>query len=67
MQIKEFLETENFEQIQAGLTALKYACKRFEFEFDSGRDPLNEIVDNIFPLIEALYGKIETDYSIQAA
>jgi hypothetical protein len=50
----------------AGLTGLKYLCKKYEFEWDECRAPLNEVVDNIFPIIEELYSKIEGDYSFQA-
>jgi len=36
LQIKEFLETEDFKSLEASLISLKYVCKVFEFEFDSG-------------------------------
>ena len=55
LQIKEFLEIEDFKSLEAALISLKYVCKVFEFEFDSGRDTLNDIADNLFPIIEVLY------------
>lgn len=50
----------------AGLAGLKYVCKKYEFEWDEGRAPLNEIVDNIFPILEELYSNIESESSYQA-
>ena len=48
-QIKEFLETEDQAKIWAGLLSLKSVCQKYEYEFDKGRDGLNEIADHIFP------------------
>lgn len=50
----------------AGLVGLKHVCKKYEFEWEEGRVPLNEIVDNIFPTLETLYTNIEAESSYQA-
>ena len=51
-QIKEFINTEDEIQILTGLEALKSIIKRYEFEHDKGREPLDGIVNDLFPRLE---------------
>lgn len=52
--IKELIETDEEIKILTGLEALKSICKRFEFEYDIGRAPLDTIVNNLFPRLEQI-------------
>jgi hypothetical protein len=65
-QIQAYLNTEDDRKILIGLESLKSVCKRFEFEYDVGRIPLEKIVHNIFPRIEEIVGQIEANETLQA-
>jgi hypothetical protein len=48
-----------------GLYTLKSVCKRYEYEFKAKRDPLNEIVDELFPRLEEIASNSLSDNSDQ--
>ena len=41
-------------------------CRHFEYEFEEGRNPLNEIADNLFPRIEEIFSNLMANNSIQS-
>lgn len=65
-QIRELIHSEAEEQIVLGLETLKSVCKRYEYEQLVGRNPLNEIVNNLFPRLESLVGQIQENTSHEA-
>jgi hypothetical protein len=46
---------------------LKSICKRYEYEFEGARDPLNEIVNTIFPRVEQIFLALPDDDSLKSA
>jgi hypothetical protein len=48
-----------------GLYTLKSICKRYEYEFNTKRDPLDEIVDELFPRCEEIANEVISDCSDQ--
>lgn len=65
-QIKELLDSEDESKITLGLESLKSVSKRFEFEYGVGRKPLEDVVNYLFPRIEAIVGMIQDNTSFEA-
>lgn len=66
MEVKSFIDSTEESKIVTGLEALKSICKRYEFEYGTGRNPLEEIVENIFPRLEEIVSQIEENNTIEA-
>ena len=49
--VREYINTPDTysNKVFVGLYTLKSICKRYEYEFNVKREPLNEIVDELFP------------------
>ena len=41
-------------------------CQRYEYEFGEGRDSLNEIVDELFPRVEAIFESLSGNHTEEA-
>ena len=68
-EIADLLNQEDEAKVFGGLVALKEVVHRFEFEFKERREPLQEIVDNLFPRIELIFNTlidINTDDAVKA-
>ena len=65
-EISDLINSENEQQVFAGLVALKEVTKRFEYEFNTKREPLNEIADNLFPTVEKILESVIENYSDDA-
>lgn len=65
--IKEYLNTNDHydSKVFVGLYCLKSVCKRYEYEFNLKREPLNEIVDELFPKCEEIANSVLSDNSDQ--
>lgn len=65
--IKEYIHCEDVydSKVFVGLYALKSVCKRYEYEFNKKRDPLNEIADILFPRLEEIANGVLNDNSDQ--
>jgi len=48
-----------------GLYTLKSVCKRYEYEFNVKREPLNEIADELFPRCEEIVNEVLSDNTNQ--
>lgn len=57
-EVSELINKDDERSIYAGLVALKEIVKRFEYEFKEKREPLNEIADNLFPILEKILENI---------
>lgn len=67
--VKEYIESDDLygSEMFVGLYTLKSIWKRYEYEFDAKREPLNEIADILFPRLEAITTEIEGDNSDQGS
>jgi hypothetical protein len=54
-------------QMYNALLALRHVVKRFEFKYKHDRQTLNDIIDQTFPLLQALFSHLATNNSIEAA
>lgn len=66
MEVKTFIDSSEESKIVTGLEALKSICKRYEFEYGTNRNPLEEIVENIFPRLEEIVSQIGENSTIEA-
>ena len=53
-EIKAMLTTKLPDQIYVGLQVLKNVIRKYEYELDSGRELFNQLIDNVYGLVEAL-------------
>ncbi|CAI2372071.1 unnamed protein product [Moneuplotes crassus] len=66
-QIQEYIfQEEDENKIILGIESLGSVCRRYEHEYDKARDPLNEIVNTLFPKLEEIFGKIQDNSSAVA-
>ena len=68
-EISDLLNQEAEAKVFGGLVALKEVVHRFEFEFKERREPLQEIVNNLFPRLELIFGSlidIDTEDAVRA-
>jgi len=65
--VKEYINTADHydSKVFVGLYTLKSICKRYEYEFNTKRDPLDEIVDELFPRCEEIANEVISDCSDQ--
>ena len=65
--IKEYINCpDHYEsKVFVGLYTLKSVCKRYEYEFNTKREPLNEIADELFPRCEEIVNEVLSDNSDQ--
>lgn len=63
--VKEYIEGDDLysSQLFVGMYTLKSICKRYEYEFNTKREPLHEIADILFPRLEKITTEIEADNS----
>ena len=53
-EIANYLGSQNPELIYVGLLVLKNIISKYEYEIDEGKDPVNRLVESIFPTLENL-------------
>lgn len=63
--IREYINTENHydSKVFVGIYTLKSVCRRYEYEFKSKREPLNEIANELFPRLETIANDTLNDNS----
>jgi importin-7 len=61
--VREYINTPNTysNKVFVGLYTLKSIWKRYEYEFNVKREPLNEIVDELFPRCEEIVNDVLAD------
>ena len=65
--VKDYIHDQEDEiKILLGLETLRSVCKRYEYEYEAKRNPLNEIIDTLFPKIEEIASQIQDNPSHDA-